>query len=339
MKTLRACLKTRRDAVFAPKAGWRGATRENIPGGSSTEEQRSQTAFGAKTLRAAALLPAGCVGSFLTARCGDARNSPPCLRPKSLAAAPRRVFKQALRKISAWLSRAAGRVWLVLGNLRPVLSRGLEIGADYSRFAGRLRGKGRRVFGWGIFSGDLAGNVGRSWGPSGIGPYQANERGLPGGILSRVAGRRSFRSGTGRLPVGATNGLKKSVLSKLLASRQKGRAGRPCYPGKFSVSTLISRRLEHFNKYCSRAGLEKKGSGLFGFWLRFRSVTAPPAGMVLPDWHHSLSLARKPKILAPNGYIISCNALGQKRAFFAPFLTLNHLDFLGTYRESAKKLF
>ncbi len=57
--------------VFVPKAGWR---------------------------RAAALLPAGFVGSFLTARCGDARNSPPRLRPKSLAAAPRGIFKQALKQ-------------------------------------------------------------------------------------------------------------------------------------------------------------------------------------------------------------------------------------------------
>src|SRR5687767_7800786 len=47
------------------------------PWGSSTEEQRSQPAFSAKTLRAAGLLPAACVGSDLTARCGDARSSPP----------------------------------------------------------------------------------------------------------------------------------------------------------------------------------------------------------------------------------------------------------------------
>ncbi|WP_040547838.1 hypothetical protein [Pedosphaera parvula] len=57
-------------AVFAPKAGWQGATKENIPGGSSTEEQRRQAAFGAKTLRAAVLLAAACVGSALTARLG-----------------------------------------------------------------------------------------------------------------------------------------------------------------------------------------------------------------------------------------------------------------------------
>src|SRR5436190_15010399 len=63
----RACLKIRKGAVFGPQAGWRGATKENIPGGSSTEEQRSQRACGAKTLRAAGLLPVGFVGSVLTA--------------------------------------------------------------------------------------------------------------------------------------------------------------------------------------------------------------------------------------------------------------------------------
>src|SRR5437667_7921379 len=93
---LRACLETTRGAVFGEKAGWRGATKENIPGGSSTEEQRSQTAFSAKTLRAAGLLSVAGVGSFLTARCGDARNSPPWPQPKSLAAALLVVSKQAL---------------------------------------------------------------------------------------------------------------------------------------------------------------------------------------------------------------------------------------------------
>ncbi|MBM3840783.1 MAG: hypothetical protein FJ398_23055, partial [Verrucomicrobia bacterium] len=59
--TLRACPKIPRGLVFAPKAGWRGATKENILPGSSTEEQRSQAAFGAKTLRAAGLLSVACV--------------------------------------------------------------------------------------------------------------------------------------------------------------------------------------------------------------------------------------------------------------------------------------
>src|SRR2546427_5395206 len=95
---IRACLETTRGAVFGEKAGWRGATKENIPGGSSTEEQRSQTAFSPKTLRAAGLLSVAGVGSFLTARCGDVRNSPPWPQPKSLAAAPLVVSKQALRQ-------------------------------------------------------------------------------------------------------------------------------------------------------------------------------------------------------------------------------------------------
>src|SRR5215216_2316851 len=98
---LRACLKIRKGAVFAPQAGWRGTTKENILHGSLTEEQRSQPACGAKTLRAAGLLSVGFVGSVLTARCGDARTSPPRPQPKSLAAAPFPIFRQALRYFSA----------------------------------------------------------------------------------------------------------------------------------------------------------------------------------------------------------------------------------------------
>ena len=65
---LRAYLKIGRDSVFAEKARWRGVRKENIPGGSATDEQRSQMAFSAKTRRAAVLLPAACVGSAVTAR-------------------------------------------------------------------------------------------------------------------------------------------------------------------------------------------------------------------------------------------------------------------------------
>jgi hypothetical protein len=46
---LRACFKIPWGPVFAEKAEWRDATKEKIPGGSSTEEQRSQAAFSAKT--------------------------------------------------------------------------------------------------------------------------------------------------------------------------------------------------------------------------------------------------------------------------------------------------
>jgi hypothetical protein len=97
---LRACLKIRKGAVFSPRAGWRGATKENILYGSSTEEQRSQPACGEKTLRAAGLLPVGFAGSALTARCGDTRTSPPRPQPKSLAAAPFPIFRQALNGVA-----------------------------------------------------------------------------------------------------------------------------------------------------------------------------------------------------------------------------------------------
>src|ERR671922_1547055 len=97
MMKLRACFKIPRGAVFAQKAVWRGATREHSRQRSVTEEQRSQTAFCAKTLRAAGLLPLGGVGSAVTARCGDAPASPPCPEPKSLAAAPLAILKHALR--------------------------------------------------------------------------------------------------------------------------------------------------------------------------------------------------------------------------------------------------
>src|SRR5262249_43495499 len=50
------------------------------------------------TLRAADLLPLAFVGSVLTARCGDARTSPPRPQPKSLAAAPLLIFRKARRR-------------------------------------------------------------------------------------------------------------------------------------------------------------------------------------------------------------------------------------------------
>jgi hypothetical protein len=51
-----------------------------------------------RTGRATTLLTAAVVGSNLTARCGDARSSPPRLRSKSLVAEPLLVLKQALRE-------------------------------------------------------------------------------------------------------------------------------------------------------------------------------------------------------------------------------------------------
>src|SRR6266436_6337440 len=99
--SFRACFKIPWESCFRGK-GWM-ARRECFRTGtrgysqrSPTEEQRSQPAFSAKTLRAAGLLSVARVGSDLTARCGDALNSPPWPQPKSLAAAPLVVSKQAL---------------------------------------------------------------------------------------------------------------------------------------------------------------------------------------------------------------------------------------------------
>jgi len=93
-----------------------------------TEEQRSQTAFSAKTLRAAGPLPGASVGSAVTARCGDAPASPPWPRPKSLAAAPLRIFRQALR-FKVLRSREFGDIGIIEcapGNRawRPVAAEG-----------------------------------------------------------------------------------------------------------------------------------------------------------------------------------------------------------------------
>src|SRR5207245_10785007 len=92
-----------RGALFSGKRP-DGATKEVLR--AATTEQlrrhsragRRQAAFSAKTLRAAGLLSVAGVDSFLTARCGDARNSPPWPQPKSVAAAPLVVSKQALRQ-------------------------------------------------------------------------------------------------------------------------------------------------------------------------------------------------------------------------------------------------
>jgi len=95
-QVIRACLQIPRDAVFEQSDGWRGATRANPLCGASPKEQRSQPAVCSKTLRAADLLAVGGVGSVVTARSGDAPPSPPCPQPKSLAAAPLAILRQAL---------------------------------------------------------------------------------------------------------------------------------------------------------------------------------------------------------------------------------------------------
>jgi hypothetical protein len=61
--------------------------------------------------------------------------------------------------------------------------------------------------------------------------------------------------------------------------------------------------LEHFHKICSDGRLVLRDSGLFGFWLRFSSVT----GFIKPA--PSLKPRQKPKILAAHRYRFSLNAL------------------------------
>ncbi len=70
-----ACLKIRRGSVFEQKAGWQGATRENILGGSSTDEQQSQTVFCPWPALAHSLQPAA--GMLGTRRLGHRQNPSP----------------------------------------------------------------------------------------------------------------------------------------------------------------------------------------------------------------------------------------------------------------------
>ena len=100
-EVVRACLKIPRGAVFVQRVGWQGVTKENTPCGSLAEEQRSQTALCAKTLRVAGLLSWSGVGLIGTARFGDAPPSPPCSKPKFLATALVAIFRQALSRIHA----------------------------------------------------------------------------------------------------------------------------------------------------------------------------------------------------------------------------------------------
>ena len=85
-----------RGPVFDEMAGWLGKAREHTPSGSVTKEQQRETVISSKTLRAAVLLAPACVGSPVTARFGDAPDSPPWHPPKSPAAGPLRIFRQAL---------------------------------------------------------------------------------------------------------------------------------------------------------------------------------------------------------------------------------------------------
>src|SRR6185437_15012609 len=72
-----------------------------------------------------------------------------------------------------------------------------------------------------------------------------------------------------------------------------------------TLSRKLARGLEHFQKYCSHSVCKEGGGGLFGFWLRFGSVT----GFLKPA--PSPKPRQNPKILAPNGYSIFSNALAE----------------------------
>jgi len=100
------------DAVLEEKAGWRGATKETLYG-SSTAEQRSQTAFSSKILRTAGLLAGSFVVVAVIARWGDIPATPADDRHHSLPAkTPRRrtpiILKRRPNPFLSGISAAIG---------------------------------------------------------------------------------------------------------------------------------------------------------------------------------------------------------------------------------------
>ena len=121
----------------------------HTPRGSSTEEQRSQAASCAKTLRVAGLSVLACVGSAVTARCGDVPTSPPWPNPKSHAAAPRAIFRQALKAEVAHAAaiRPARRAFEVGDELHGAsLRRAAMVALRKQCPPGKSRASGRRAF-------------------------------------------------------------------------------------------------------------------------------------------------------------------------------------------------
>src|SRR6266545_1286647 len=102
--SLRACLEIPWESCFRGEGRMARRAEGGYPQRSPTEKQRSQAAFSAKTLWAAGLLSVACVGSTVTARCGDAPVSPPWPQSKSLAAGPHAISKQALRRLGSAMS-------------------------------------------------------------------------------------------------------------------------------------------------------------------------------------------------------------------------------------------
>jgi len=123
----------------------------------------------AKTLRAACLLALDFVVADVTARCGEVPSAPPRPKPKSPAAAPFPVFKQAL---SQWLAPASFALWLVAtsfpasaqipdvpadGNRRPEPERFLfiiDVGSDMQKRATNTQRAVHQLFATG-FQGQL----------------------------------------------------------------------------------------------------------------------------------------------------------------------------------------
>ncbi len=64
-----------------------------------SEPQQRQTALGAKTPGAAALLSGAVVGPGVAARYRDAPPGPPSLQPKDLAAEPLLILLEALKRM------------------------------------------------------------------------------------------------------------------------------------------------------------------------------------------------------------------------------------------------
>jgi len=70
------------------------------------------------------------VGSVLTARCGEAPTSPPWQQPKSLAAAPRAIFRQALKE-NGWREAHNGHIYKRLVERGAAL--GIKTPNDFAR--------------------------------------------------------------------------------------------------------------------------------------------------------------------------------------------------------------
>ena len=91
------------------------------PSWASTEKQRSQSARCSKTLREADHLSVARAGFPTSWSCGQNHFSPRCPHPKSLAAAPLAIFRQALNREPSGVPKSTGdRVRTVARRLQPL---------------------------------------------------------------------------------------------------------------------------------------------------------------------------------------------------------------------------